>query len=130
MTTSRITWVERIARDIHDAVLRLERANRTSEALSFSLQLYRANGDIRELLKIEEALKPILQELDEVHSYAGEVWRPRYTHDPQRGTFVEIVRVDSEGQEISHKAWGPRFYKRRSHAEHKAAVFLGKVCGQ
>lgn len=129
MATLTPTEVQRLEINLHDNVIRLERAGDTDNALTFSLRLLKAAGNIFDLLRLEEEMAPHVESLKEVHTYAGELWRPIYTDDP-KGTFVEIMRVDHNGKRIDHPAFRPRYYRRRSRAEHEAGKFLGKVCGQ
>lgn len=130
MTTLTPTEIQRLEINLHDNVLRLERAGETDAALMFSLRLLKADGNIFDLLRLQEEMAPHVERLESAHSYAGELWRPVYTDDQEKGTYVEIMRIDHNGKRIDHPAWGPRYYRRRSHAEHRAAQFLGRVCGQ
>lgn len=129
MTTLTPTEVQRLEINLHDNVIRLERAGETDAALMFSMKLYKTKGNIFDLLRLTEEMAPHIESLKEVHTYAGELWRPVYTDD-SKGTFVEIMRVDHDGKRIDHPAFRPRYYRRRSRAEHEAGKFLGKVCGQ
>lgn len=54
------TEVQRLEILLHDNVLRLVRAGDTDNALAFSLRLYKADGNIFDLLRLEEEMAPFI----------------------------------------------------------------------
>ena len=54
------TEIQRLEIHLHDNVLRLVRAGDTDNALTFSLRLLKADGNIFDLLRLEEEMAPFI----------------------------------------------------------------------